>query len=117
MERMQQLYRLTVELLQVVDQATKVKNREEEMKKVTDLLDQREILLQTIKHPYTEEELAIGKKILPMEQEIGQKMQALFTHLKIDMRTVKKQKTTNQKYSNPYKNLASFDGTFLDKRK
>lgn len=117
MEHMKQLQRLTLELFETVDQATKAKERETAITKVTELLDQREALLQEMKEPFTAEELAIGKELLPMEEKIQQRMQLLFNDLKMDMRAVKKQKSTNQKYRNPYKDLANFDGTFLDKKK
>ncbi|MFB1049898.1 flagellar protein FliT [Paraliobacillus sp. JSM ZJ581] len=118
-ERMNQLYERTNELLLLLDEnvSKAVEEREKIIENVNVLLNHREIILAEIKPPYTAEEKEIGIKLVPLEQKIQQRLNLLFTNIKTDMRTVKKQKSTNQKYMNPYQSLANSDGSYLDKRK
>lgn len=118
-ERMDQLCTLTKDLFLLLDQefSKNITEREQTIEKVTNLLDRRGALILDIKAPYTKEEIKMGRELIPLEQKIQQRLKLLFNNVKSDMRTVKKQKSSNQKYVNPYQSLANFDGAYLDKRK
>ncbi|WP_117168774.1 flagellar protein FliT [Paraliobacillus sediminis] len=117
MNRMDTLYDVTIKLQELLDQPVKETNREEIIAGVQLLLNERELVIKDIVKPYTEEELIIGKKIIPIDQEILKKTQRLFLELKSEIRNVKKQKASNQKYIDPYKSLANYDSAFVDKKK
>lgn len=117
MGRMEALYDVTVELNRLLEQPMEVKDREKLIEQTEALISKRELILQDVKEPYTDEERVIGRKLIPLEKNIQQKVKLLFMNLKNEMRSVKKQKSSNQKYINPYKNASNFDGTFLDKKK
>ncbi|GAA5415646.1 hypothetical protein Pryu01_00677 [Paraliobacillus ryukyuensis] len=118
-ERMNQLYDLTKNLFFLLDKSVSknLTEREQTIQKVTESLEKREILLSQIKPPYTDEEKRVGAELIPLEQKIQQRLTLLFNNLKSDMKNVKKQKSSNQKYINPYQSLAHFDGSYLDKKK
>lgn len=117
MNRLDTLYDVTIKLRELLDQPVKETNREEIIAGVQLLLNERELVIKDIVKPYTEEEMIIGKKIIPIDQEIQKKTEQLFTQLKTEIRNVKKQKVSNQKYADPYQSLANYDGAFLDKKK
>ncbi len=117
MERMERLEDISMKLYHLLDQPMLGIDREKMIKDAQELLAERELILQEVKAPYTEEENEIGQRLIPIDKKIEQKLNHLFTNLKVEMRSVKRQKSSNQKYTNPYKNASNFDGTFLDKKK
>lgn len=117
MERMEQLATVTESLKELVNQPILAKNREEKTTALNELLEKRADILQTITPPYTEKEQEIGKKLLLTDAEIQGKLGTIFLDLKMEMRTVKKQKTLNKQYTDPYSNVASNDGSYWDKKK
>ena len=66
--------------------------------------------------PYTDEEKVLGEKIYSLNIGIESKMQQLFSDLKVEMKQVQKQKKTKESYTNPYKNVHTSDGTFMDSK-
>jgi len=117
MNQVQTLHEVTSELYDLVHIPPSSDEREEVIEKVNELLDQREKLLDGMEGPYSDDEKRLGKEILHMNETIQVQVQSLMKQVKMDMANVKKQKTTNQKYTNPYQNLNNFDGMFLDKKK
>ncbi|MGP4040722.1 flagellar protein FliT [Gracilibacillus sp. D59] len=117
MVRMTRLKEITLKLNQTLDEIRKSANREERIIEIQKLLNEREDLLKEVKKPYTEEELKVGRELITIDRDIQKKMNQIFEGVKVDVRSVRKQKSSNQKYVNPYQNLATNDGTFLDKKK
>lgn len=117
MNRLDSLHEVTVQLHEVVTQQVSGENRQEQIDRVNQLLDERQQVLLKIKPPYTEAEKVVGQRLLPINKVIQQKLEVLFNQVKADMGTVKKKKSSNAKYTNPYKNVSSYDGMFLDHKK
>ncbi|WP_077624786.1 hypothetical protein [Sediminibacillus massiliensis] len=117
MNRLVPLYKATDALHNLLQKIGPSTQREEAIAEITSLLDEREQLLAQVKPPYSEEEQKLGRALLPLDQGIEKKLQTLFAELKSEMKAVKKQKTSNVKYTNPYQNVANFDGAFLDQKK
>ncbi|MDL4839230.1 flagellar protein FliT [Aquibacillus rhizosphaerae] len=117
MNRLNSLYDVTVKLQELVTSKIPDEERQEKIDKVNSLLKERQVLLNEIKPPYTEEEKVVGKRLLPINEEIQQNLGELFNQVKTDMATVKKKKDSNNKYMNPYKSLSNFDGMFMDHKK
>ncbi|MCZ0704138.1 flagellar protein FliT [Natronobacillus azotifigens] len=117
MERMEQLKTITYELRECVSESFSTNDREKKMDEMNQLLEKRAHILESIEPPYTEEEQAIGKELLPIDAEITEKMNAIFSNIKQEIRSVKKQKTLNKQYTNPYINVVTNDGTYWDKKK
>lgn len=117
MNRVKQIYDITERIYDLLDDEITPKNRSNVIEEVNTLLVQRGSYMENISEPYTNEELELGKKILPLNQQIQKKMDFLFNGLKIEMKEVKKQKYSNRKYTNPYEKIQTVDGMFMDKRK
>lgn len=107
----------TVELSQQVNQKVTDDNRTEVIQKVQQLLTVRSKLLPQLPHPENEEEKAKVAKVKNLDVDINQKLEILFNGLKEEMRNMKRQKSSNQKYTNPYQSVASYDGMFMDRKK
>ena len=116
MNRLDELYKITLELENVLDQDITSKNREEIINRINDIVEQRGILMKEITPPYTEKEKQIGQKVVHLNKQIEQKMNTLFDALKHDMRQIRKQKESNRSYINPYGKIKSTDGMFLDSK-
>lgn len=78
------------------------------------LVKQRETEINALKSPYTEEAMALGQDILKMNQKIEEEMQLIFSKLKKDISLVKKRQQTSKKYINPYGNMRTIEGVYLD---
>lgn len=116
MNRLDALYKVTLELKNVLDQDITSKNREEVINEINVIVEQRGVLMKEITPPYTEKEKKIGQKVVHINEQIEKKMNTLFDTLKHDMRQVKKQKESNRSYINPYGKMKSTDGMFLDSK-
>lgn len=108
---------VTTELDEVVHQQISDKNRTALLDQVDVLLDKRQSLMGELTQPYTDEERAMIQKVKKLDLKINQKLEFLLTDLKRDMRNNKKQKSSKQRYTNPYQNVSSYDGMFFDHKK
>lgn len=117
MNRIQPIYELTEQMKTNLDQMMTAKNREAIMNKVNSLLEQRGQHMESIKPPYTKEEKQLGKELLHLNEQVQKQIEEAFSELKIEMKQVKRQKSSNKKYLNPYQNVQVMDGRYLDKKK
>src|SRR5690625_3312857 len=116
MSRIQTLYDMTKQLERLLDQPIHNTNREAIIKEVNELIEERGEYMNQLTPPYTHEEKMIGQKIVILNESIQQKMNKLFSELKGEMQQMKKQKKSNQSYTNPYNKVNSMDGMFLDNK-
>ncbi|WP_067842162.1 flagellin-specific chaperone FliT [Amphibacillus sediminis] len=116
MDALTKLEQVTNELATLVDQPVPAKTREDVLAKLDHLLDQRSELLKHVKPPFTDEEQKLGHDILAKDQEIQLRLNHLFLELKHEMRNVKKQKSSTQQYLDPYRHVATHDGSYWDKK-
>ncbi|SFM23172.1 flagellar protein FliT [Gracilibacillus orientalis] len=117
MEALKQYFQKTKMMLQLLEQPFKNDERERAIEKINQLLEEREPLTKEIKPPFSSEEQVLGNKVLELDQQLDQQLKKVFQHIKKDMRNAKKQPRSNHSYLNPYKNVASYDGRFLDSKK
>lgn len=117
MNRLEKIYELTLELKKLFDQKIQTRNREEVIVRLNELLEIRGEYMKQLTPPYTEEETKLGQQLIPMNEQIEKQIQKLFHDLKKEMRQFKKQKKSNQSYLNPYEQVQTNDGMFLDKKK
>ncbi|SDM20495.1 flagellar protein FliT [Sediminibacillus halophilus] len=115
--RIQPLYDITLELSQKLKGEIPADQREEIISEINSVLEHRDKMIEGIKPPYSEEEMETGRTLLPINREVQDKLKQLLIRLRTEMKTVKKQKSSNNKYTNPYKQLANYDGMFLDQKK
>lgn len=109
----QQFLTITKELDELVHSKEK---RSDVVSHLERLLDQRETMMRELEQP-TEEEKPLLEEIKKRDLKINQKLEFLFNDLKRDMRNNKKQKASKKQYTNPYQNVSSYDGMFLDSKK
>ena len=117
MSQVQKLHDVTSQLYELFQKDHAEEERDETIEQVNGLLDEREQLLQDIQRPYSDKEKELGKEILHMDQTIQEKTNALMKQVKKDIAQTKKQKSSNQKYTNPYQNVSTSDGMFMDQKK
>ncbi|RCW67088.1 flagellar protein FliT [Saliterribacillus persicus] len=116
MDKILKLYKLTNSLIEEAEKATSSEDREEVIEKINTLLDEREVLLKEIKAPFSEEETKKGQEIIELDGRLQKMLAIIFFDLKKEMRSVKKQKSSNEKYVNPYQKLSGHDGMFMDSK-
>ncbi|WP_042142663.1 flagellar protein FliT [Paucisalibacillus sp. EB02] len=117
MNRIQPIFEITEDMDKILSGDMTNNDRQRVIEEINTLLIKRDSYMELISEPYSDEELALGKKLLPTNQKIQQKMNLLFAELKTEMKQMKKQKNSNRKYTNPYENVQTIDGMFMDKRK
>lgn len=116
MNRLEKLYEITIQLKEILDQEITSNERGAVIEQVNKLIDKRSVYLERVTPPFSEEESVIGKKLVLLNEEIQKRMLELFSDLKSEMKQVKKQRKSNMSYTNPYKNVKSPDGMFMDRK-
>ncbi len=117
MESLNKYIKKTKIMLQLLAQPLNNDQREKAINKINQLIADREALTKDIKAPFSSEERELGKQAIELDQQLNQELQKVFQDIKKDMRNAKKQSRSNHSYLNPYKNVASYDGRFLDSKK
>lgn len=115
-EKLEKVYELTIQLQELLADSVSPKDRDNTIDKLNQLIDERGQWMEKLSPPYTDEEKKLGEKIYELNLGVQEKMQLLFQEIKQEMAQVKRQKKTQQSYANPYKDLSTSDGTFLDRK-
>ncbi|WP_099361315.1 hypothetical protein [Fredinandcohnia onubensis] len=110
------LYRVTKELMDILEHPIPGGNRDELIIQITHLLEYRDTIIEDIKPPYNEEETKLGKEIVRMNTIIDSKIEDVKSNIQFDLSKLKKSKQNNTKYLKQYQS-APVDGIFFDKRK
>jgi len=111
-----QLFAVTKELYELLQEPTLKETRDETIAAIERLLTERDSLLQQMHPPFSEEEQELGKKIIALDNAIYPKLQHIKLQIQQDLKLIKQKKTANQNYMNPYQSL-SIDGMFYDKKR
>ncbi|GAA4065443.1 MAG TPA: flagellar protein FliT [Bacilli bacterium] len=112
-----ELKTITEKFVQLFEKPILAKDRDQLLEEVNRFLDQRDQLLKKIKAPFSEEEANLVSTIMEQDKEIQLKLDHLFLTLKSELRDVKKQKSSSEKYLDPYRHVATNDGSYWDKKK
>jgi flagellar protein FliT len=111
-----ELYSVTKELYELLEQPTSKEKRDETIEAIQRLLSQRDELIQQLRPPYSEEEQELGMQMVSLNEAIAEKLQQLKQQIQQDLKAIKQKKMANQNYMNPYQSLA-IDGMFYDKKR
>ena len=117
MNRIQVIYDITIQLKEIVDQPITGKTREATIEKLNKVIMKKGVQMEKIKPPFSDEEHQLSKALLPLNEDVQNKMQIIFADLKTEMKQIKQQKKSNQSYTNPYKSVQTMDGMFMDQKK
>ncbi|WP_099159883.1 flagellar protein FliT [Virgibacillus ndiopensis] len=117
MNRLDSLYQVTKQLEEILDHDVSPGNREQVIGEINELTEKRGDLLKKVMPPFNDTEKLTGEKLVEMNNKIQQKMNSLFVELKQEMKQIKQQKKSNKTYTNPYENVKTIDGMFMDSRK
>ncbi len=115
MNILQKLGLVTQELLEILENEQQ-ENREYVIEQITNKLLERDNLLAELNRPFNDQEKLIVEQIMLKDRIISEKMALIFQDVKNDIIVLKKQKSSNIGYNNPYEK-SSFDGMFFDKKK
>lgn len=108
---------LTEELLALLNDDQSLTSREQTILRMNELIEQREKYIRQLSAPYTETEKLLGQTVVEMNKKITEKMLQLQNDLKADIQQMKKSKQSTQSYVNPYKDIRTVDGMYLDQKK
>jgi len=103
---------MLIRILEVLDE----EKRDSIIEKMDKLLDERELLKSTIQAPFTDEELAFGQELLPIEKLMTEKLELFTKEIRFDITDQQKKKVSLHAYMDPYAKVFR-DGTFYDKKK
>lgn len=116
MSVLNELKLVTEEFLELIEQPITAKNREQVLEEVDQFLNKRSQLLAEVRPLFSEAETELGTLIMEKDKEIQLKLNHLFLELKKELRDVKKQQISTEKYLDPYRQVASNDGSYWDKK-
>ncbi|WP_066175546.1 hypothetical protein [Bacillus marinisedimentorum] len=117
MSTVDELLAITKKLHAHLQQKVVPEQRDEYIKTIESLLGERDAYIGKLDPPYSEEEEQAGAEIVRYNQEIDTMLEVLMADIQTDIRLLKHQKQSNERYSNPYSSSSSADGMFYDKRK
>jgi flagellar protein FliT len=112
-----QVYALTEQLFELVSKPFEKEERDACIQQITSLLDKREQLITDVRPPFATNEREQFQQIVLWNESITKRFAEIKQHIQKDMMQLKKTKSSNQQYVNPYQNLSTSDGMFYDKRK
>lgn len=117
MNSVQEVYRITEQIIKLVEKPVQQENRDSVIEMITSLLEEREKSLKHMEKPRTETEKKRAEQILLWNAIILEKFNRLKFEVQQDLIQLKKTKATNKQYVNPYQDVSLSDGMFYDKRK
>ncbi|EWG11507.1 flagellar protein FliT [Cytobacillus firmus] len=109
----QNLHQQTSELYSLLK--SKQENRDDLIKRINALLEERQQTLQLFRPPFTEDEKRLAEEILIYDKKINVLLSDIMGEIKRDIVALKVKKQKHSRYENPY-NLSPQDGMFLDKK-
>lgn len=114
---LEKVYGITEQLFQFVSQPLAKEDRDERIDKITSMLEARDQFITDVHPPFTAKEKELFDKIVVWNEVINKQFTDLKQQIQQDMTQLKKKKTSNQQYINPYQGVSTSDGMFYDKRK
>ncbi|MUV39064.1 Flagellar protein FliT [Lentibacillus sp. JNUCC-1] len=117
MHKLEDLLDVTERLAGLFGSSDTKQSREQLIDEMNQLVEERGRIMSHIQPPFTEEEKQIGKQVVELNQSIKVEMDQLFAELKTEMKQIKQLKKNNQSYTNPYQNVQTMDGMFMDSKK
>jgi|SRR5699024_6450499 len=117
MEQMNSLYNITKQILVTLNQqCSTIDERTTMIDKVNELLEQRGKILETLTPPYSKKETTTGVKIINMDNMIKERMDCVYGTIRDDLKQLKYKKDSDLTYINPYKNMKTVDGMYVDNK-
>lgn len=114
-DNLMQLYNITEEIFNILQKdLSEDEDRTEKINYVNTLLEKRQEYIQKLNPPYSDKQLQLGKQIMKMELEIKKDMHQIYKELRTKIIKMKEQKDSNRTYINPYKNMGTVDGMYVD---
>ena len=117
MSRLEKVYGVTEQLFQLVSQPLEKEARDECIREITLLLENREQLLSDVQPPFAKSDQQLFQQIVTWNEIINNRFAEIKHQIQQDMMQLKKTKSSNQQYVNPYQGISTSDGMFYDKRK
>ncbi|MGM8215210.1 hypothetical protein ACLIA0_06485 [Bacillaceae bacterium W0354] len=114
-QQLKELYTLTKETMLKFENETE-QNRETLIVDFEQFIEQRGKLLQDVQGPYTDEEIKLGQELIQMDQKIKTYVDSFLLEFKSEINSLEKKRQSNKKYVNPYANVLSNNGSFIDKK-
>jgi flagellar protein FliT len=90
--------------------------RDDVIERLDQLLDERQLLLDQFKPPFSDDEKKMGLEILEWNRVIESKLSSFQQAIQRDINGLSKKKSSVNKYVNPYESM-QHDGMFYDKKK
>lgn len=114
MDAVKEFYSITLALIKLLESSS-AQDRTEKIMRMEELLNQRDVLINFIKPPYSEQEKEIGAKLIKLEPILSRLLENEKLSIQKDLRDLTVKKDTTNKYVNPYDSFSP-DGVFYDKR-
>lgn len=114
---LQALYETTEKLVELLEKPGVQTERDQTITEIQGLLQERDTLLPQVQPPYTGEEQSLGQRVLALNERAEMRMKELQETIKMDVKSLRKRKTSQQRYVNPYANTSAQDGMFYDKKR
>ncbi|OEF99495.1 hypothetical protein BHF71_08725 [Vulcanibacillus modesticaldus] len=114
MSVVKQLYHITKELYQTLQDVPKEEKRDEYINTINHFLDKREKLIQSLPKEFSIEDKRFSEKLIELHPEIDAALKKFLSEIENDLKKVRQRKLIHNKYN---QQTVYGDGIFFDKRK
>ncbi|WP_404347801.1 hypothetical protein LG311_18840 [Sutcliffiella horikoshii] len=116
MNVVENLDKVTTHLLALLDRPFPSEdNRDSFLEEIDKVLQVRDSLLQRLAPPFSETEMALGKKVALASQQVTPKLESFHKQLKQEWAQIQQSKKTAKAYGQAYSSPTA-DGMYYDKR-
>lgn len=112
---LQECFKVTEDLIKVLNKVDS-NDRDASIDRITELLEKRNMIVSTIKSPFSNDEMEFGKSLVEQNKLLNSLLEKVKLDIQKDLSTLSKRKRSMNRYVNPYDTIQS-DGFFYDKRK
>ncbi|MBD8071406.1 flagellar protein FliT [Bacillus sp. PS06] len=113
----QALYKVTKQLVELLEKSVPKQERDDHIVQIEKHLEARELIMEQLKPPYTDEEMRLGRAMIEAQKLINEKLKTMKSQIQLDINQLNKTKESNNKYTNPYQSVSNGDGMFFDRKK
>lgn len=114
MNKVEPVLECTIKLLELLENGAET-DRDEKIKQIHDSLKKRGHMMTKLVPPYTEQERALGVRLVELNKKLAVLLEREKTAIAQDIQTLHVKKKSNKKYTNPYESLGK-GAVFYDKR-
>ena len=118
MDLTQQLLQISAKLYQQLTEIPKEDQRDDLIKKINEMLDQRGIIITNLQQQgfQVDRTQKSHMMLIELDKGIRERLDNVMKSIQVDLKNLQNAKKNEQQYMNPYANVQVMDGRYYDKK-